>query len=403
MKRRGSGWRSAHQITWWIGLTLLGVCMAGSLVVGAARYVCVYEGGDLYYSQDWNDNGLFSLDTSTGSALHIGRSGVTTAYVGLAPSDDPGQLYGWMPWLLGLIAVDGSGETVLAGSYTSGQGLAYDAEDDLLYSVWGNDLYRLDTSTGARVETLPSPGMYMMGLTHDPVRNLVYGIGRYNSNLMAYDPISRVWSTVGDTGLTWFGAGLAYDPANDILYAVGDAGGNNLYMIDPHSAALTLVGPTGLGGHSTGGLAFLFELVRYRLRPVQVVPMGYEGTFLDRDLPIGGGGATGGGLTVVGHRSLQAVYEIGETITGDWLILDGDGDLIRNSSVIVELYQLDLSAVPYSQERVLRFMCGFSREHGTYHSEIDTSGLAPGYYDFRLAFPDGSSETMRIELVGPTT
>ncbi|MGB2982941.1 MAG: hypothetical protein WBC63_03660, partial [Candidatus Bipolaricaulia bacterium] len=119
--------------------------------------------------------------------------------------------------------------------------------------------------------------------------------------------------------------------------------------------------------------------------------------------PIGGGGATGGQLTVVGYRSLQAVYEIGETIIGDWLILDGDGDLIRNASVIVEMYQLDLSAVPYSQERVLRFMCRFSREHETYHSEIDTGGLAPGYYDFRLAFPDGSSEKMRIELVEPAT
>ncbi|MGB2983312.1 MAG: hypothetical protein WBC63_05555, partial [Candidatus Bipolaricaulia bacterium] len=57
----------------------------------------------------------------------------------------------------------------------------------------------------------------------------------------------------------------------------------------------------------------------YSIRAMQVVPMGYAGTFLDRDLPIGGGGATGGQLTVVGYRSLQAVYEIGETIIGDWL------------------------------------------------------------------------------------
>ncbi|MGB2982799.1 MAG: choice-of-anchor L domain-containing protein, partial [Candidatus Bipolaricaulia bacterium] len=117
---------------------------------------------------------------------------------------------------------------------------------------------------------------------------------------------------------------------------------------DPYSAPVagtsmnvltsTMVISVDLSGYAGGLLTLLLELadasdsvvdsavlldgLLIRLLPVrgiQVVPMGYEGAFLDRDLPIGGGGATGGQLTVVGYRSLQAVYEIGETIIGDWL------------------------------------------------------------------------------------
>ncbi|MGB2984232.1 MAG: hypothetical protein WBC63_10315 [Candidatus Bipolaricaulia bacterium] len=145
-------------------------------------------------------------------------------------------------------------------------------------------------------------------------------------------------------------------------------------------------------------LNWMYVVPRKAVRSIHVVPMGEEGTLLDRVLSL----EPSVQRPAPGHRGLQAVYGIGETIVGDFNLFDADGDVIRNAGVFVELSKLDLSAVPYSQERVLRFMIRFSREHGTYHFEIDTAGLAPGYYDLRLAFPDGSSETMRIELVTST-
>ena len=50
--------------------------------------------GALYFSLDSTFEGLYTLDTSTGEATHVGISGVTSSTVGLAPSGDPDLLYG---------------------------------------------------------------------------------------------------------------------------------------------------------------------------------------------------------------------------------------------------------------------------------------------------------------------
>ena len=48
----------------------------------------------LYFSQDGNTNGLFSVDVTTGAATPVGISGVTGSTVGLAPSPDSAVLFG---------------------------------------------------------------------------------------------------------------------------------------------------------------------------------------------------------------------------------------------------------------------------------------------------------------------
>ena len=259
-KKRWQTWGGNRGKAWRLGLAVLFICLGIGLTAGAADWY-VDDEGDLFFSQDWNGSGLFLLDTSTGSAVHVGLSGVTTRTVGLAPGDNPSELFGSLPWDLARIAVDGTGPNIISG-WTGIEGLAYDVGNDVLYAIWGTiDRFMvLDSMTGALVEYLPGPGVDVEALAYDPSRNLVYGIGG-GTTLLAYDPVTRTWSSVGDTGVNWDDCGLAYDPKADVLYAVGLAVGDNLYTIDPATAAVSVVGPTTISP-TAGGLAFLLWTIQ---------------------------------------------------------------------------------------------------------------------------------------------
>jgi len=212
--------------------------------------------GTLFFSADNDTQGLYSLDTTTGAATHVGISGVTSNTVGLAPSSSTKLLYGSKWSTLLHINADGSGAVDVGGVGT--EGLAFDMSTETLYGAINGSFFTVDPATGAQLTSLAMPpgGADLEGIAFG--NGGVYGIEGYSDptdfNLYFYDPGPGTWSIVGDTGMDWYLCGLAYDPFEDMLYAKSD-GDMNLYAIDPHTAATTVVGSTGL--LPGGGLAYV--------------------------------------------------------------------------------------------------------------------------------------------------
>lgn len=215
--------------------------------------------GILFFSQDSNTNGLYRLDTVTGTAILVGQSGVTGTTVGLAPSETPNFLYGSMYAGLLVIPIDGSGST--QRGTTAMEGMAFNISTKILYGIINSDFFTVDPATGAIATDLVNPTFDVEGLAADPFNNKIYGIGDGN-NLVVYDVAGNAWSTVGNTGRNWDQAGLDYDPIDRVLYAVSLNQGDTLYRINPVTAAVTAVGPTGITGMG-GGLAYVQTPLTY--------------------------------------------------------------------------------------------------------------------------------------------
>lgn len=221
-----------------------------SLSFGAAVLAALPAQAQLYFSEDSNSTGLYLLDTTTGAATNLGDSGVTSSTVGLAPSGTPGVLFGTQFADLLEIQADGSGSVVIGGD--GQEGLAFDASTGTLYGAINGAFTTIDPATGLNSSTLAGPGADVEGIAFG--NGGVYGLPRFGTDLLFYDPGTDSWSTIGSTGITWDLAGLAYDPGTDTLYAKGTQD-TNLYAIDPATAATTVIGDTGLT--AGGGLAFL--------------------------------------------------------------------------------------------------------------------------------------------------
>jgi hypothetical protein len=213
-------------------------------------------GGTLYFSQDGNANGLFTLNQTTGAATKVGAgtTGVVGVTVGLTEGPNGTLLGSTFPQIV-RIARDGSGVTDLVGN-EGAEALAWNSANGLLYGCWNADFYNMDVATGVRIATLPTAPADVEGLAADGSRNVIYGIGDH-TNLFKYDVATATWSTVGNTGINWNQGGLAFDAETRTLYAVGVGGGVNLYKINPDTAAPTVVGPLGISGVVNGGLAFV--------------------------------------------------------------------------------------------------------------------------------------------------
>lgn len=222
----------------------------------------VFQSGILYFSQDGNSTGLFMVDTATGAATMVGagNTGVTAATVGLTGNGTQTELLGTTFSNVHLIQADGSGSAQV--STESGEGAAYCTSNGLLYLCINSSFSSVNVGTGA-VTPLAAAPADLEGLACDAARGRIYGIGNTN-DLHYYDIAMDTWNLVGDTGMNWDSAGLAYDPVTGVLYAIGDGGGDNLYRLDPTTAAATLIGPMGLGVTANGGLGMT--------APVQVSP-----------------------------------------------------------------------------------------------------------------------------------
>jgi len=245
----------------------LRIRMAVVFVAVMAAATGYAQAGVLYFSQDHNSNGLYTLDTSTGLATHVGLTGTVSATLGLAPSDDPGLLYGSSPWDLLHINSDGSGSSSFSAQ--ASEGSAYDSSTSTLYGSLSGDFFTLDPNTGTTISTLAPPTGDAEGITFG--RGGVFGLNGHGSNqdqLAFYEPGTNSWSVIGTVlvspthaigGDNW---GLAYDPDLDVLYALGEfvpagmAGSTGLLQIDPDTALATVIGLTGLE-NTSGGLAYV--------------------------------------------------------------------------------------------------------------------------------------------------
>ena len=235
-------------------------------VVVMAAVTGYTQAGVLYFSQDGNYSGLYTLDTLTGLATHVGSSGTMGSTVGLAPSDDPGLLYGSSPSHLLHINSDGSGSSSLSADTSEGN--AYDSSTSTLYGSANGDFFTLNPNTGATISPLAPPGGDAEGITFG--RGGVFGLNGSGSNqdqLAFYEPGTNSWSVIGTVlvsgaAIGGDGWGLAYEPDLDVLYALGNfyttgmAGSTGLLKIDPDTALATVIGLTGLE-YTGGGLAYV--------------------------------------------------------------------------------------------------------------------------------------------------
>lgn len=213
--------------------------------------------GTLYFSEDFNANGLYTLDILDGSALNVGPSGVVGQTVGLAPTGDETELWGSQWFGLNLVQEDGSGFSLISTGISGGiaEGMAYDPNTDTLYGSFNTEFFTIDTATGQVDTALTDGDIDYEGLAfgNDGVFGLP-GFTDSDTNLWFYNPAINLWSIIGDTGIDWSNAGLAYDPLDDVLYAKN---GNDslLYRIDPATGLTSAIGDTGIS--AGGGLAFV--------------------------------------------------------------------------------------------------------------------------------------------------
>ena len=257
-----------------IGLIAV-VCMLGSTSVLVAQ-------SGLYFSEDGNSNGLWSLNTSTGASNNLGVTGVTTRTVGLAPSSMATHLFGSSRADLHQIRTDGSGFGNLGGADCEGMG--YHRSADILYATRDGAFFTLDSSVGGQVNSLPNPSkLDYEGIAFDIKRGLVWALvggGSGDTTLYAYEPTSQIWSKMFDTQIDWHTPGLAHDPKADLLY-VKDTVTSALISIDPNTGNLQKVGDTRLS--TGGGLAYVTQPVSlesnlYQLKPADQVAMtSYDG------------------------------------------------------------------------------------------------------------------------------
>lgn len=221
----------------------------------------------LFFSQDNNENGLFSINTTTGEASLVapGSTGVTSNTVGLAPGDQPGTLIGSIFAAMHRIEQDGSGFTLIGDAIA--EGLAYDPGSDTLWAGINGSFGSVSTGDFTTLTPLADPIGFadLEGLAYDRTRNVVYGLAGFAGpmgELQEYDVANDSWRIIGDTSIDFDLPGLAYDSTADVLYAVGSQD-DNLYRIDPTDASTVLIGPTGLQDMGTltsgGGLAFVPE------------------------------------------------------------------------------------------------------------------------------------------------
>jgi len=213
--------------------------------------------GTLFFSQDGNGSGLYTLDLTTGAATLVGggATGTSSSTIGLTETADPEVLLGSTYSQIAEIATDGSGATVFGGS-AQAEGLAMHIGTGVLFSAINAEFRTLDASSGVVLTALAPPPADIEGLGVDPNSDVLYTVARLEMDFFVYNIGTNTWSTIGSTGVSWINPGLAFDHLNNVAYAT-DGDSDSLYRIDPATGAATLVGPLGTG--AGGGLAFVAD------------------------------------------------------------------------------------------------------------------------------------------------
>lgn len=106
------------------------------------------------------------------------------------------------------------------------------------------------------------------GLAFDPVTQTLYGStgksaatdGSTHAKLVTINPANGLVTPIGAFNLTGAAAGatmtdISFDPTTDTLYGIGSNGGAHLYSINTSTGQATLVGDSGFGFTTGGGIA----------------------------------------------------------------------------------------------------------------------------------------------------
>ncbi|MBU1050639.1 hypothetical protein KKG90_11525 [Candidatus Bipolaricaulota bacterium] len=102
----------------------------------------------------------------------------------------------------------------------------------------------------------------------------------------------------------------------------------------------------------------------------------------------------------LGEHALCAVLA-SSTVTAFLVdIKDEQSCPVLDSWIHVFFYSVDLSTRPESLSLVTHWIVHCDREARNYPIGIDTSTLAPGYYDIRLVYPGGEPQDIRIQVTG---
>ncbi len=159
----------------------------------------------------------------------------------------------------------------------------------------------------------------------------------------------------------------------------------------------TIVTEPAIGGDYTGlnaadvSVANLDDEVA-----IVIVPTGEAGpeAFLDVVLPLGEGETP----PMAGDEPLVATHVVGDLITGSCQFLGPSGNPTADGYIHLYLYSVDIASTPDALELIAHWTADFNWTTFEFEFAYDTSGFTPGYYDLRLSFPDGTSETFRVEV-----
>jgi uncharacterized repeat protein (TIGR01451 family) len=259
-------------------------------------------GPGTYWVEIYNDTGLGTDDFfwETGDPDAFGNGIPLSAFSATAPgstwnmnagelafqlitTDNLPLLYGAANELTGgfgpsnLYAIDHrTGTAVLIGptGFDNVTGLAFLDDGRLVGSARGDDLYG-GTVTAILIEIDPATGAgtligvisdqdigcgRMPDITYDRSTSTLYGYGDYCSGapegLFTIDPVTGAGTSVGASGYTGGGNGMAIQPDNGIIYAT-PFDDNSLITIDPETGAGTEVpGSAGKVPHRVNALDF---------------------------------------------------------------------------------------------------------------------------------------------------
>ena len=130
---------------------------------------------------------------------------------------------------------------------------------------------------------------------------------------------------------------------------------------------------------------------------IVIIPagLGEHEAFLDRVFLREEGEET----PMIGLKPLVAIYKSGEQVMGGCLIYDPSGVELRHSWIHVYAYSVNLAVRPNYLTLLDHWIARYDRASGRHEFAWDTTDELSGYYELYLVFADGSTESLRIQLI----
>jgi hypothetical protein len=224
---------------------------------------------------------LYTINTSSGAATHfinLSSNVAATSLVDLAALN--GTLYatdvipnsGPFPFQSTFGSINPTTGAYTAINNQNGsnnwQSLASDPAKNLFYTVdmGAAGLPLLSVTPGGAITDIGFSNTFIIGLTFDSNHNILYGVD--HNNLYTINTTTGAAHFVGATGFTNDYEGIAYDAATNTLYLNTGTdpfhtliNNDSLYTLNTTTGAATLVGPNGVvftgGSQGIDGIAFL--------------------------------------------------------------------------------------------------------------------------------------------------